>query len=317
MVWVKRIMSNRMLGVAGLLAIAATMGGVLGLDGFDLSQGSVQARPRLLSATKFEILPDVPVTPPRTLVSGPIKVIVDAKKSGEQDSSEYTVNYEVFYNNTQKFKAQVSTWMMGTLELKDIDGDAVPEVIVSTYSGGAHCCTNFTIHGWRQGQSITTETGPLNSDGGEFKDLDGDGKQEFLSVDNAFLYAFDSYAGSFPPSRIYQYKAGKLVDVTRKYPKVLRAHAWRMYQTLRENPKEMRSMNGVLAGYVAQKILLGEYKQGWDLMLATYDRKSEWGLEIYKGDKVVGKYPNFPTALKAFLIDTRYLDKAGKPIVKD
>jgi hypothetical protein len=301
-----------MLGVAGLLAIAATIGGVLGFDDF---QGAAQALPKL-SATKFELKSERPVPAAQTLVSGPIKVVVDAKKSGEQEWSEYTLNYEVFYNDTQKFKAQVSTWMMGTLELKDIDGDAVPEAIVSTYSGGAHCCTNFTIHGWRQGQSITTETGLLDSDGGEFKDLDGDGRQEFWTVDNAFLYAFDSYAGSFAPTRIYHYKDGKLVDVTRKYPKVLRAHAWRMYQTLRENPKEMRSMNGVLAGYVAQKILLGEYKQGWNLMLATYDRKSEWGLEIYKGDKVVGKYSDFPNALKAFLIETGYLDKAGKPMSK-
>jgi hypothetical protein len=307
---------NRMIGVAGWFAIVATLGGVLSINGFDDFQGSVQALPKWSSATKFEIKYDAPVPAAQTLISGPVKVVVDAKKSGEQDLSEYTLNYEVFYNNTQKFKAQVGTWMMGSLELKDIDQDAIPEAIVSTYSGGAHCCTNFTIHGWLHGQSITTETGPLNSDGGEFKDLDGDGRQEFWTVDNSFLYAFDSYAGSFAPTRIYEYKAGKLVNVTRKYPKVLRAHASRMFQTLRENQKEMRSTNGVLAGYVAQKILLGEYEQGWDLMLTNYDRKSEWGLEIYKSDKVVGKYPNFPTALKAFLIDTGYLDKAGKPMIK-
>jgi hypothetical protein len=308
---------NRMVGVAGMLAIVTTMGGVLGFNGFDYFQGSVQALPKLRSATKFEIKYGAPIPAAQTLISEPVKVVVDAKKSGEQDWSEYTLNYEVFYNNTQKFKAQVGTWMMGSLELKDIDQDAIPEVIVSSYSGGAHCCTNFTIHGWLQGQSITTETGPLNSDGGEFKDLDGDGRQEFWTVDNSFLYAFDSYADSFAPTRIYQYKAGKLVNVTRKYPKVLRAHAARMYQTLRENQKEMRSTNGVLAGYVAQKILLGEYKQGWDLMLANYNRKSEWGLEIYKGDKVVGKSPDFPTALKAFLINTGYLDKNGKPTISD
>jgi hypothetical protein len=305
---------HRLVGVAGMCATVAAVGGMLGWSVINPDQGPVQALPKPISTTKFELKPDRPATAAQTLTSGPIKVVVDAQKSGDQDSSEYTLNYEVFYNNVQKFKAKVSTWMMGTLELKDIDQDAVPEVIVSTYSGGAHCCTNFTIHGSLQGQPITTETGPLNSDGGEFKDLDGDGKQAFRTVDNSFLYAFDSYAGSFAPTRIYQYKAGKLVNVTRKYPKVLRAHASRMYQTLRENQKEMRSTNGVLAGYVAQKILLGEYQQGWDLMLANYNRKSEWGLEIYKDDKVVGKYPNFPTALKAFLINTGYLDKNGKPI---
>ena len=300
--------------VVGIAAVGATVVGVLGLGILNSFQAFAKTLPRPISATKFEVKSDGPATTAQTLVSGPIKVVISSQKSGDQFLSEHELNYEVLYNNVHKFKAKVSTWMMGTLELKDLDRDTVPEVIVSTYSGGAHCCTNFTIHGWRDTQSITTETGLLNSDGGEFRDLDGNGTQAFLSVDNAFLYAFDSYAGSFPPTRIYQYKAGKLVNTTRQYPKVLRAHAWEMYQTLQQNPKQTDSMNGVLAGYVAQKILLGEYKQGWNLMLARYDRKSEWGLEIYKGDKAVGKYPDFPTALKAFLINTGYLDKRGKPI---
>jgi hypothetical protein len=297
-------------------AVGATvaMGGLLALSRLNPSQASIQTLPRPISATKFELKSDGPTASAQTLVSGPIKVVISSQKSGEQFLSEYALNYEVFYNNTQKFKASVSTWMTGTLELKDIDQDAIPELIVSTYSGGAHCCTNFTIHAWKNTQSITTQTGLLDGDGGEFKDLDGDGIQEFLTVDNAFLYAFDSYAGSFPPTRIDQYKAGKLVDVTRNYPKVLRAQAGRMYQALQQNPKELGSQNGVLAGYVAQKILLGEYQQGWNFMLARYDRKSEWGLEIYKDDKVVGKYPDFPTALKAFLINTRYLNKGGNPL---
>ena len=106
--------------------------------------------------------------------------------------------------------------------------------------------------------------------------MNGDGTLEFLSADNAFLYAFDSYAGSFPPTRIYQYKAGKLINATRQYPKVLRAHAWEMYQAFQRTQKEAEfSRNGVLAGYVGQKILLGEYSQGWDLMLASYNRKSD------------------------------------------
>ena len=302
--------------IVGLAAVGATvaMGGVLGLSILNPFQASIQALPKPLSATKFEVKSDSPTASAQTLISGPIKVVISSQKSGDQFLSEYALNYEVFYNNAQKFKANVSTWVMGTLELKDVDRDTIPEVIVSTYSGGAHCCTNFTIHGWKNTESITTETGLLDSDGGAFKDLDGDGIQEFLTVDNAFLYAFDSYAGSFAPTRIYQYKAGKLVDVTRNYPKVLRAHAWQMYEALQQNQKELNSQNGVLAGYVAQKILLGEYQQGWNLMLARYDRKSEWGLEIYKGDKVVGKHPDFPTALKVFLSNTGYLDKSRIPI---
>jgi hypothetical protein len=35
-----------------------------------------------------------------------------------------------------------------------------------------------------------------------------------------------------------------------------------------------------LAGYVGEKILLGEGKQAWDLMLGYYDKASDWGLEV-------------------------------------
>lgn len=294
--------------VSGLMAVAAAVG-LFGTRAIAAHQAS--------AATKFELNPDVPETAAQTLVSGPVKVVVASQKRSEKDSSEYTLNYQVFYNNVLKLKTSATTWMTGAIELKDLDRNAAPEVIVFTYTGGAHCCTVHTIHGWQQNKLITTGTGPLDGGGGQFQDLDGNGTLAFVSVDNAFLYAFASYAGSFAPTRIYRYKAGKLVSATRQYPKVLRSHAWSMYQAIQQAQKENNSLNGVLAGYVAQKILLGEYQQGWDLMLARYDRKSDWGLEMYKGDKIVGKYPNFPAALKAFLIDTGYLDKMGKPKTAD
>ena len=37
-------------------------------------------------------------------------------------------------------------------------------------------------------------------------------------------------------------------------------------------------VNGFLAGYVGEKILLGESKPAWELMLDYYDKASDWGL---------------------------------------
>jgi hypothetical protein len=34
------------------------------------------------------------------------------------------------------------------LAVQDLDGDAEPEVFVTTYSGGAHCCTSVVIYRW-------------------------------------------------------------------------------------------------------------------------------------------------------------------------
>jgi hypothetical protein len=268
--------------------------------------GSVQP-----PATSFEINKDSAAPQIKELVAGPVKVVIDLAKSIES-YGQYPFRYQLFYNGVQKSSFSTSTSISGTVQLKDLTDDRVPEVIVETYSGGAHCCTETTIHGWQQNRFTTVKTGPLDG-GGRFEDVDGDRKVEFVTVDNAFFYAFSSFAGSLPPTRIYQYRPGKLINVTWNYPKFLRSHAWQIYQSIRERGPDT-DINGALAGYVAQKTLLGEFQQGWNFMMARYDRKSDWGLEIYKGDKVVGKYPNFPTALKAFLINTGYLDKQGLPV---
>ncbi|MGB3695501.1 MAG: hypothetical protein WA865_02120 [Spirulinaceae cyanobacterium] len=188
------------------------------------------------------------------------------------------------------------------------------EVIVQTYSGGAHCCSKFSIYTW-QGDGFAAEnTGYLDGIGGEFKDLDGNGTKEFYALDNAFFYAFSSYVGSFPPSMILSLENGQFVDVTQQFRQELKGQAWRMFQTFRESQAQGYGANGILAGYVAQKILLGEFDQGWEFMLANYNRTSDWGLNIYndQGD-VIGTYIDFPTALRAFLIDLGYLLPDGTP----
>ena len=72
-------------------------------------------------------------------------------------------------------------------------------------------------------------------------------------------------------------------------------------------------VNGFLAGYVGEKILLGEGKPAWKLMLDYYDKASDWGLEIC--DKPLnddGECPGqeikltFPDALERMLKENGY-----------
>lgn len=268
-----------------------------------------------LSTVSFEINQDTTVPQTKELISGPVKVIIDLKKTADP-FTKYLIKYQLNYSRVQKLSVNTSTLYTGNVQLRDLTNDRIPEVIVETYTGGAHCCNETTIHGWQNNQFTTVNTGPLDGGGGRFEDIDGDRKAEFVTVDNAFFYAFSSYAGSFPPTRIYQYRPGKLINVTRNYPKLLRSHAWQMYQSIQERGSDT-DRNGVLAAYVAQKILLGEFQTGWNFMMARYDRSSDWGLEKYQGDKVIGKYPNFPVALREFLIKTGYLNKQGLPVKQD
>lgn len=265
-----------------------------------------------LARTQIEIDYETPAFENKELTMGAVKVLVNYKPfnldRGDSFESK-NLYYRIFYNDVEYSKREAFTFNNSSILLKDLDGNNIPEVIISTYSGGAHCCTNFVIYTWQKNQFIETEKSDLNSGGGEFKDLNGDGKIEFLTGDNAFLYLFSSYAGSFPPSLILSFNNGKFKNVTRQYSQELKSTAWQMYQAFLESKKEGYEVNGILAGYVAEKILLGEYEAGWKFMLANYDRTSDWGLEIYRGEKVIGKYPNFPTALKAFLIKEGYLSQ--------
>ncbi|NJR69753.1 MAG: hypothetical protein HC771_14635 [Synechococcales cyanobacterium CRU_2_2] len=207
------------------------------------------------------------------------------------------LSYKIFNDGKLQLTESVpSSNFLGQVTLLDLDNNLSPEIVVKTFSGGSHCCTTLRLYAANTGaytKAVTLEG--LDGRGGEFKDLDGNGSWEFVSSDNAFLYAFSGYAQSFPPSKIFAWSNGKFTDVTRRYPKELRSRAWQMFQTLEEIQKGGTGLSnhGLLAGYVAQKILLGEHEAGWKIMLSRYNPNDP--------------PKDFPTVLKTFLVRQGYL----------
>jgi hypothetical protein len=172
----------------------------------------------------------------------------------------------------------------------------------------------ITTYTWQNDQFQSIVFDYLDAGGGIFEDLDDDGLTEFVTLDNAFFYTFSSYAGSYPPSVILTFQDGSYIDTTTQFRQRLGSTAWDMYQSVEERDDEGYEINGLLAGYVAQKIRLGQYQEGWDFMLARYERDNDWGLQIYDNDgNVVKEYENFPSALEAFLQELGYLDTNGNP----
>ncbi|WP_072619907.1 hypothetical protein [Spirulina major] len=239
----------------------------------------------------------------KTLSQGNIRVEVNY--TANENLFESNINYILSHQGQAYLQDALTEFMSGEIWLQDLNNDNTAEVIVSNYSGGAHCCTTHDVYEWTGETFEHTTLGPSDGYGGSFQDLDNDGIVEFTTFDGAFLYAFSSYAGSFPPSQILRIGPNGLEDVTRDYPEQLRGTAWQMYQAIQDRDSDI---NGVLAGYVAQKILLGEFEEGWQFMLARYDRTSDWGLDVYNDvGEVVHQHPDFPTALRAFLKEHGYL----------
>ncbi len=272
---------------------------------------SVLTTPPALAATEIEFNHRTPVIN-QELTDGTVRVIFSYEET--ENNFDTPLTYQIFHGDTLYVDTASEGTSRGSVKLDDINNDGTNEVIIQTYSGGAHCCTNFSIYTWQGDDFVAESTGYLDGGGGEFKDLDDNITKEFDSSDNAFLYAFSGYAVSFPPSMILSLENGQFVDVTQQFPQKLKSRVWQMFLAIRELQAQGYGVNGILAGYVAQKILLGEFDQGWEFMLANYDHTSDWGLEIYNDQgEVIGTYADFPTALRVFLIDLGYLLPDGTP----
>lgn len=199
-----------------------------------------------------------------------------------------------------------------SLQITELDAaNATPEIVVSFFTGGAHCCSDtkvLTAEGdnWRTVELGQFDGGPLLA-----TDLDGDARYEFATRDNAFLYAFGCYACSAAPLKIIQVEGAKARAVSGE-PRYRPAQESWLRDLITSVDKDTEP-NAFLAGYVAQKVLLGEGPRAWKLMLAHYDMKADDGLEQCPetvnpdGEcPVKPKKYKFPEALKKLLSESGY-----------
>jgi hypothetical protein len=184
---------------------------------------------------------------------------------------------------------------------------ALPQVVMTVYTGGAHCCTQTRIATSVSAGSWQIVDGPLldGDQGYSFYDIDRDGIDEMISNDQNFLYGFSCYACSYPPTRIARLDGTQIVDVTAdpKYRGFLRKVVADMEKDARKDRAQWHE-NGFLAGWVAAKSLIGEVDDAWRRMLASYDRKADWPLDECTTGEAMDKCPadkvrhlTFPQAL--------------------
>jgi hypothetical protein len=194
---------------------------------------------------------------------------------------------------------------------------ADPQVVFSYFTGGAHCCTMTKIATvGAEGNWRVLDAGELDADGYDFKDLDGEGGRELISIDNSFLYAFCGYACSNAPTRIKKLVGGDLRDVTAdsRYQSFLDQRLKAMEANARAGGEEHLRSNGYLGGWVAAKALVGQFSGAWQEMLTVYDRKPDWTMEECSGAIPLNQCPeskkrkvNFPQALASLLVVNGYI----------
>lgn len=124
------------------------------------------------------------------------------------------------------------------VHVKDITGDGIPDLIISEWEGGAHCC--FNIHIFSLGQEFKRIAEIRGGHSAfEFKDLDGDGVYELLGRDWTFPYWETVFSSSPAPEIILRYKDGRYVlaiDLMKKSPP--------SHEDLEKRLKQMRNEFG-------------------------------------------------------------------------
>jgi hypothetical protein len=105
------------------------------------------------------------------------------------------------------------------LRVADLDGDGEPEVVYSAFTGGAHCCSIAQVYRLNAGASgYSASSRNFGDPGFSLKDIDVDGRPEWLTRDDVFAYRFTAYAFSGLPVLILRYSAGSFSDVTTSFP---------------------------------------------------------------------------------------------------
>jgi hypothetical protein len=110
---------------------------------------------------------------------------------------------------------------LGTLSGTDIDASGWPNVVIESYSGGAHCC--FATYVYDLADTLVPVELPPSPGGnaaGEFVDLDGDGVFEVLTADDSFAYTYCAFAGS-PAVRVvlaYDALEQRYVPASSRFP---------------------------------------------------------------------------------------------------
>jgi hypothetical protein len=243
--------ARRRRSLAGALAVAvAALAALPGAASAD-DAGSLTASGGAVQATLTWGKAKFGVADPRLVIVRAGATLFDASPVAGSDSCS-----EGFCRFLPSGKRQ------SALQVVDLNGDGEPEVLVDAYSGGAHCCAITEIVAFNgTGYAATEEQ--WGNVGYDLNDLDGDGRPELASFDDAFAGEFTSYAATFFPPLVLDYDPatpGAMRDVTRRFPAVVRKNQSQALRALRKARRGHYETLGAVAGYVADLYLLGRAK---------------------------------------------------------
>jgi hypothetical protein len=258
---------------------------------------------------------------PVTVASGGVEVVLQPIK-GEDDMIDMAAairapGYQSVIVNQDVLASEGYERWVGIAKLSKTD--TVPSVLLTGFTGGAHCCSALKVITPVAGKLKVVEFESIDGDSMKIlpTDIDGDGLVDFVRQDDSFRYQFSSGAGSYSPPIILNIYKGQLVNVSSDpaFRPIWEDFARKTRADCAERSNDDR--NGACAAYVAAGARLGRFQQAMaeaEKMAFAGDKivlpePCEVELVNYScpaGKKI--KFYTFPTALRWLLRSKGYID---------
>jgi hypothetical protein len=144
-----------------------------------------------------------------------------------------------------------------SIQVIDLAGTAEPNVVLSLFTGGANCCFIAQIFTYAPAAGSYVEAGHnfLNP-GFSLKRLNG--RLRLVSADARWLGFLTSDAASGTPLQIWRFAADRFIDVTARYPAMVRSDAALWWRTFKKYIR--MGGTGALAAWAADEERLGHDK---------------------------------------------------------
>jgi hypothetical protein len=245
----------------------------------------------------------------KTVISGHVKAVLSYERSASAPRFR-DVRLKIFQNGQRVFNEAIPRDRIddqvlaeqgdSAFQVRDLDRDGQPEIIVDLFTGGTHCCTYSQIY--RFDAEAKTYQAVQHKWGNSFYqlvDLNQDGQPEFQSRDDRFTGKFTSFAASANPLQIWRFEQGKLVDRTREYGLQVEASASQHLLALQRVGGYPGEAKGVVAAYLADRHSLNQGSDSWKLVE-----------QLYQGDD----RQQFFESVNQFLEQTGYINGNAKAI---
>jgi hypothetical protein len=156
------------------------------------------------------------------------------------------------------------------VQVVDFAGNGEPDVLVSLYTGGAHCCSVAQVFTYdAKSGSYTLAEHDFGDPGYRLERLSSAGTREFVTADDSFADAFTDFADSGLPVQVLQLQGRSFDDVTDQFPGLIKADAKQWIVAFHHMARShYQDSVGVAAAWAADEYRIGKVKQAKAFLVA-------------------------------------------------